>query len=278
MPEIRPARGDQRDLRSKDNVAQKQSRASSCRCNCAPACRGRLSGHLLESEDWDHVCLPLIAEEDELHEIGDFVWERKAGELLRPNQYTPRQLEDMKAAPGSPGFTLPIIISVDLAQSSGPRRSLSVAQVWTPWLGEHILVDQVRGQFDYDTLRKWLVRLCKRYVPSIVLIENNGWAQALAGTLRKSSNTVELVDVGGKSKIGRLAAHIGLIRQGKIKISDRVSDRDVFVDEVTAFPNVANDDQVDAMTQYLDYALNHTMPPRRQRAVAVYARQPGWQF
>ena len=150
-----------------------------------------LSGHLLESEDWDQVCLPLVAEEIEIYQIGDFVWERKVGELLRPNLYTPRQLEDMKSTSGSPGFsalhqqdpsgrpfepidpacfgsnsgriheTLPVVISVDLAQASGPRRSFSVAQVWAPWLGDHILVDQVRGQFDYETLRASLVRLCK---------------------------------------------------------------------------------------------------------------------
>ena len=73
----------------------------------------------------------------------------------------------------------------------------------------------------------------------------------------------------------RLKPHIPLIRNGGIEVHANV-DRDEFITELVEFPSGKFADQVDALTQYLDYATTHTIPPRRDRAVVSIARNSFW--
>jgi hypothetical protein len=120
-----------------------------------------LSGHLLEQGGWEHLQLPLIAMRRRNYKLPDGgVWVREKGELLRPDAFTPRDIELLQAA-RRPGFetvqqqnpggtrllrikpenfgTFPsalvpmsdsaVVLSVDPGQKGGPLHSFSVVGV-----------------------------------------------------------------------------------------------------------------------------------------------------
>ena len=61
-----------------------------------------LAGHVMENENWDEICLPAIAEEDEVFTIGDG-WDvgRKKGEALHPERESLEMLENVRKKYGS---------------------------------------------------------------------------------------------------------------------------------------------------------------------------------
>lgn len=78
-----------------------------------------------------------------------------------------------------------------------------------------------------------------------------------------------------ESKAARLETHVGKIRGKRIYLPEDAIWRDAFIDEVVRFPAEFND-QVDAMTQYLDFMDTKpsipTRPPRDSGMVVVRRR------
>jgi predicted phage terminase large subunit-like protein len=263
-----------------------------------------LSGHLLRSDtDWQHLKLSLVAPEAECYRQNGVEFRRAKGELLRPGCYTEKQLRNLQrqTAPdyetfyqqnppgrtfvqfdraciptheGGVNHSLPLVISVDPSSSTSSRSSYSVIQAWAPFSGKHILVEQFRERTEFEELGHSLVRICKRLLPSVILIEDNNNADGLAHKLKPSKFNVELVPVGRKSKFQRLEPWVELIRSGHILLASGV-DREAFIDELVHFPVGEFDDQVDAMTQYLQYVTTNALPPRRQRGICAISRSTG---
>jgi hypothetical protein len=105
------------------------------------------------------------------------------------------------------------------------------------------------------------------------LIEAAGYGLALCRRpkLRKYAKKIR---PGNRSKEERLAAHSKIIRAGAILVREDGDFRDDFIDEMVDFSAGRSlyDDQVDAMTQYLDYMATNPeleMPPRRVCAVGL---------
>jgi phage terminase large subunit-like protein len=244
----------------------------------------------------------LVAPDIEQFSANGVEFRRDKGELLRPGCYTEKQLERLQSqtepvdfetlyqqnAGGRPFAKLdsscfgthasgiysrlPLVVSVDPARSPLSNSSFSVVQAWVPFANKHILVAQFRGRPSFEELGAELLSFCKKYLPSIILIENNSNAAGLAQKLGRSKFNIKLVPVENRSKLERLQPHIPLIRNGGIEISARVN-REEFIAEVVEFPSGKFSDQVDALTQYLDYATTHIVPPRRERAVMNRLRQ-----
>jgi predicted phage terminase large subunit-like protein len=63
-----------------------------------------LTGHLLRKGGWDHLCLPAIAEKDEVIEKGNIKLERKIDSLLHPERMGHVELERAKIELGSLAF------------------------------------------------------------------------------------------------------------------------------------------------------------------------------
>ena len=63
-----------------------------------------LTGHLLRKGGWEHLCLPLIATQDEHFTIGGQTFERKEGELLHPERMGETEVQSEKVAIGSYAF------------------------------------------------------------------------------------------------------------------------------------------------------------------------------
>lgn len=155
-------------------------------------------------------------------------------------------------------------MSLDATFKDTKTADFVVIQVWCTVGPDHYLVDQVRGRMDFvETLRQF-VALAARYPQALLkLVEDKANGPAILSVLRAKLPGLVAVEPFG-SKEARAQAVEPLFAGGNVVLPDperaRYPDGRVgapwvpeLVHEVTTFPSAANDDQVDAMTQYLNH-------------------------
>lgn len=242
---------------------------------------GDLPGYLL-TRDFEHLKLPFKAEDDEFIDRGEIEFRRKKGEVLQPSRYTPaiiareidtlapyvyatqyqqrptaRESGVLKAAYFPVDASVPsggeTIFSWDCASSISPGSSYSVCLVFQKHGAVSYLKHVSRTRLDYLSLKAQALALNERYQPTRHLVEMTSSGIALAGELRaRGANVIEIAP-GGLSKTQRLDAVMGKITTQYVHIVAGIPGIDAFLDELTAFPYGSNDDQVDALTQYLQW-------------------------
>jgi hypothetical protein len=165
-----------------------------------------LPSHVLQKGRWKQLKLPLIGTRRRKYDLEDGeVWERKKGELLRPDAFDKSAIDERRDSK-KPGFEtlqqqnpggsdrlrikakyfptfpsaelpmreLPVVLSIDPGQKGGPKNSFTVIQAWCPKDGAHLLLDQWRKQARYSKFRSAARRFIGKYRPSAVLIEATG--------------------------------------------------------------------------------------------------------
>jgi len=254
-----------------------------------------LPGHVLQKGGWQQLKLPLIATRRHKYDLGDGeVWERKKGELLRPDAFSKdeiRRLRDSKQPdfetlqqqnPGGsdrlrikakyfPTFAsaelqlreLPVVLSIDPGQKGGPKNSFTVIQAWCPKDGVHLLLDQWREQTMYAEFRSQAWRFIRKYRPSVVLIEDTGQGPVLISEIRPQ-NGMEVVPITPSGdKVERMREHRLTIRRSRVRVPHDAPWYREFISEATQFPSGPFDDQMDALSQYLTWIAEHPNPPKR---------------
>lgn len=169
-------------------------------------------------------------------------------------------------------------ISVDAAFKGTDTSDYVVIQVWYTLGPNHFLVDQVRGRMDFVQTVAALTGICQRYPKALLkLIEDKANGPAIVATLKpKFSGLVEVTPDGGK--VARAHSVEPLFAGGNVWFPDPVAAR--YDDgrrgapwvpgvklELLAFPVGANDDQVDALTQYLRHVALGSYASRLKAAV-----------
>jgi predicted phage terminase large subunit-like protein len=254
-----------------------------------------LPGHVLKKGGWKQLKLPLIALRARTYELeGGDVWNRKKGELLRPDAFTKRDIRRLRDSK-QPGFEtlqqqnpggsdrlrikakyfstfpvaelqvreLPVVLSIDPGQKGGPTNSCSVIQAWAPKDGAHLLLDQWREHATYGDFHSAAQQFIRKYRPSVVLIEATGQGPALISNIRPQ-NGMELVPITpAGDKVERLRKHRRAIRRGLIRLPQNAPWSPEFLSEATQFPYGPFDDQMDALSQYLNWIAKHPNPPKR---------------
>jgi predicted phage terminase large subunit-like protein len=261
---------------------------------------------VLESGGWDHIALPFVAPKDQDYDLGGRVWHRKNGELLRPDAFTEADINRIKtiinpdfealyqqflgerssirisrrhfgsftvAPPGAD-----VVISVDPGHRSGPGHSFTVIQAWCSVEKEFFLLDQWRAQADVETACRTLKIGTGNCQAAAVLIEYSGYGPTLARDLRKRfrSPEIRLIPTDRRSKTARLLHHIDVIQSGRIKLPPDAQWREAWESEIEQFPHGPFDDQVDALTQALDFMLeNPKLRKTQQRCVGLTINNRG---
>jgi predicted phage terminase large subunit-like protein len=254
-----------------------------------------LPGHVLQKVGWKQLKLPLIAMRSRTYDLGDGeVWELKKGELLRPDAFTKQDIRELRCSK-QPGFeTLyqqnpsgrdrlrikaeffpafsaaqprmphsPVVLSIEPGQKGGPTNSFSVIQAWAPKDGAHLLLDQWREQASYPEFRSQARLFIRKYRPSAVLIEDTGQGPSLRAEI-KAQNGMELVPIiPVGDKIERLRRHRRAIRDGLVQLPQGAAWHAEFISEATQFPYGPFDDQMDALSQYLNWIAEHPNPHKR---------------
>jgi predicted phage terminase large subunit-like protein len=248
-----------------------------------------LTGHLLRRGNWRHISLPLIAEEETTYHVGGQLWIRRVGDVLLPERYPPQEIEKIRGERGAaifatqyqqdptasvgelikpehiryfdvaPAEARSITISVDTATKTTPGSSYTVFLVIASDSRRHYVIDVLRQRLDQVQARDAAVRLIQSYTPDLILIEDASSGTGLALMLGERGYPSELWPTRGRSKEERFEAHLHFFVDGRIGVKRNQSWTTTLVDEWLRFPFARYDDQVDAMSQYLEWVSAH--PP-----------------
>jgi predicted phage terminase large subunit-like protein len=247
-----------------------------------------LTGYLTEgSNDWTVLNLAAIAEQDETVATGIGCSHlRRAGDALHPEHETPQTLLKLQQTLGSEVFAaqyqqcpvppgggyikrkwvryyekLPpfsyrakIIQSWDTAAKGGAQNDWSVCTTWLVVDDNYYLIDLVRGRFEYPRLREAAIAQAKKHKPRVILIEDASVGSALAQELKTMhlGGAVRLIPVHG-DKMGRLWTHQAKFEMGLVHFPKGAAFLPDLETELFSFPQGKHDDQVDSLSQALDY-------------------------
>lgn len=257
-----------------------------------------LVGHLLdlEGENWDVLNIPAIAYRDETYRIGDGLedlYQRRSGEVIDPRSLDQEGLERQRRSMGSQHFeaqyqqnpqpeggniihrewlhtvtpevlAIPcdgIVQSWDTASSSAERADYSVCTTWEIRGENYVLVDVFRKRLDYPTLKSIALERASQPDVHYVLIENAGTGKALAQEMhgRVPANVRYCHPNGDKTM--RLIEASTTFESGRVFLPETAPWKEALIEELLSFPASRHDDQVDSVSQFLNWVRRSAFRP-----------------
>lgn len=246
-----------------------------------------LVGYVLEKEGWEVVSLPAIAETREVHRYNTFFGEhsiiRQPGDLLHPQREPKEVMDRMRQTLGEynfagqyqqqpaplaggliksnwfrrysalPGEMERIVQSWDTANKPTELADYSVCTTWGLYKGNYYLLDVLREKLEFPQLRRAVVDQSQRWHPKTVLIEDKASGTSLIQDLKQQVRCIHAVTPEG-DKIMRMHAQTAVIENGMVFIPEDSPWLAAFLHETSCFPNGRHDDQVDSLSQFLNWA------------------------
>lgn len=243
-----------------------------------------LSGHLLEKGGWEHLCLPAIAPTAVTISKGNFCYSRAEGEALHAAREPMAVLARVKHELGSANFntqyqqapvamkgtlikphwfsrfTLAELLgdgrcvqSWDTAIKAGAGHDASACATFVVKDGVHYLIDMLAVRVEYPALKRLIVSHAERFAPERVLIEDKASGQSLLQDLRRETDLAVIGMGAHEDKVTRLTRVTPLMEAGKVALPTTAPWLAEFEAEFFAFPDGVHDDQVDAVSQYLNW-------------------------
>lgn len=251
-----------------------------------------LPGRLIESGQFKHLNLPAIAVEEEDISIGfGRIHRRRKGDILCPEREPAHILEQLRLEMGNFAFaaqyqqdpTPPggnrvrwewfgqydldddlsregfqfIAQSWDTGLTAEPTSDFSVGMTWGFKEGNWYLLDCFRARLDFPDLKRTVLRLAQRWSADTVLIEQAGSGISLHQQLRQDDRHHAwryVAVIPRLDKVTRLEAQTARLETGRYLLPNRVEWLEDLRRELLAFPNGRYDDQVDALTQFVEWS------------------------
>jgi predicted phage terminase large subunit-like protein len=260
-----------------------------------------------QSNEWEILNLPAIAEADEVIPISDTeVHCRKAGEALSPVREPIAVLESLKLQLGSDAFSaqyqqapvppggamikrkwitpyveLPpaserflTLQSWDTASKGGPENDFSVCTTWFVTRDKRwYLLDVWRKRVDYPALKAAVQAQARLYNARRILIEDMGAGTALFQELRGKVSGIVAIKPD-RDKESRMAAVSSKFESGLVFLPKSAAWLADFEAELFAFPGAKHDDQCDSVSQAL-WEPNVRFPMRISNEALAAASRPG---
>lgn len=236
------------------------------------------------------LLLPAIAEREELVPIGfGRVWRRRVGEVLDPEREDRATLDryrremgpdrfatQYQGQPTAPGGNMvrvdrfpryggdaadypfgKILQSWDTGTSASPDSDWSVCLTAGYHDGKLYILDLFRARLDYPELREAVIDQKRIWKPDQVIMEDAGLGRALYQELHRARGTVHMrMWTPEHSKAERMRGQLGQIEDGRVLLPEHAPWLDTFLAELRAFPRGRHDDQADALSQLLAFALS----------------------
>jgi predicted phage terminase large subunit-like protein len=114
------------------------------------------------------------------------------------------------------------------------------------------LLDVWRGRVDYPTLKAKVRELAERWNANQVLIEESGTAIGLLDELRRQVRGLTPV-APDKDKVTRMSIASASFEAGQVYFPQRASWLPDLETELFSFPGSRHDDQVDSISQAINY-------------------------
>ena len=149
-----------------------------------------------------------------------------------------------------------LFISWDTALKDREVNDFSVGIVGLCKPNRHIyILDVIRERMNFPALRQRIIEESHRHRGAIHLIEDTGSGTVLLQELATTSiHRIAIHPFG--DKVVRLNRASPRIEAGAVHLPARASWLDNFKRELLSFPASANDDQVDALSQLVNHALD----------------------
>lgn len=158
-----------------------------------------------------------------------------------------------------------VFSSWDMAYKKTTDSDFVVGQVWGVLDGHYYLLDQVRRRMNVDDMVEAVREVAVEYPDAIAhVIEEKAAGRDVFETVQREIDGVETYDPQDQSKEQRLAATVTLWSNKRVWLPhpyhcstierDYSWVKDYYIRELTTFPSVAHDDQVDATSQALLWA------------------------
>lgn len=249
-----------------------------------------LVGRLLSTDDWEHLNLPAIAEDQQSIPIGpDKFWTREPGDILHPEREPANILDSYKNQMGAYTFAAQyqqrpaplgggilkwswfktckqplnrrlgdfIVQSWDTAYTINDTSDWTVCTTWLVRGDFYFLIDIYRERHEFPSVEHAIYLLADRYKADIVLIENVGAGQALCQRLRQAGKLNVTSAQPRQDKATRMMAESPAIERGQVYLPTEADWLESFKREVLNFPNGRHDDQVDSLWLFLYGARNN---------------------
>jgi predicted phage terminase large subunit-like protein len=278
-----------------------------------------VSGHILaQHTGFTHLCLP--AEYTGSSKVTSLGWKDPRtvkGELLWPERFGAIEIERMKKALGSrkasgqlqqtpadeegalvklkwfngkfyrqlPNRFDEKIISWDMSFKDNEDNDYVVGQCWGRLGADKYLIDQVRAIADFTTSLEMVKNFSAKHSDVYtILIEDKANGPAIISSLKKKIPGIIAVNPEG-SKISRLNSVSPDMEAGNVYLPDSsiapwIGD---YLTELTTFPAVEHDDQVDATSQALNRFRDKTagdfsekMVPKSNSTSRSIRGKPKW--
>lgn len=249
-----------------------------------------LTGFLLEQKGWEVISFPAIAEQREEHAIetpyGSYTVVREEGEALHPERESLETLLFLRQSLGNynfssqyqqnpipvdgniikvkwfkeyaekPGFDR-IIQSWDTASKAGELNDYSVCITAGVRDKEVYILDVLREKLEFPALKAKAIELYKLHNPDKVIIEDKGSGIQLIQELQNAGYYRATAFKPEKEKQIRLSNQSCRFSAGLVFLpAEDVHWKTDFIRELTVFPGTKHDDQVDAISQLLEWLSN----------------------
>lgn len=239
---------------------------------------------------WDHINLPAIAEQDEIIPLGrGRAWTRRKGDLLHP-EHMPRWVLDEKLLEFGPRYYAAqfqqnptvseaclinlnwfrqypkamhrtyyhkIVQSWDPAITEGANSDYSVGMTWGYRDGCWYLLDVIRRKMAFPKLRAQVIAWHRFWKADALIIEGVSIGHSLWAEMKQAGLPGKILCITPKGdKIDRLAGRTAQLATGKFHLPVSAPWLADLRHELTAFPEGRHDDQVDALTQFLEFVFD----------------------
>jgi predicted phage terminase large subunit-like protein len=249
-----------------------------------------LAGMLLEAGGWYQLRLPAIATEDEAIPLTrGRSYHRRAGELLHPAREPMAVLDALKAAMGSAAFAAQyqqdpvpaagnviqsgwfktydpavldqsygrIVQSWDTASKDNPHNDWSVCLTALVQQKDIYILNVLRRRMTIPVLKAAAIAAARDWSAHVLLIEDQASGTQLIQLLRSENHRGVPSPIARRPETDKLSRAMGvsaMIEAGRVHLPAEATWLAEFKSELLGFPNTRFDDQVDALSQLLDWA------------------------
>jgi predicted phage terminase large subunit-like protein len=254
-----------------------------------------LTGHLLAKGGWENLCIPAVAETRTVIDFGRVKLIREPGDLLHPSREGPGAMERAKRDMGSMAFAgqyqqrptpaeggilklhwfpkyekpeqdyIQIVQSWDTAYKKGEHNDPSACLTFGARSDGHDLLHVLVSRMEYPELKATLIRHAADWQATAVLVEDKASGQSLLQDVRKETTLPLIAIMPHGDKLTRATTVSAMVEAGRVRLPRHAAWLTDFEGEMMHFPNGAHDDQVDALTQYLDWIRTRAVPNPRIR-------------
>jgi predicted phage terminase large subunit-like protein len=197
------------------------------------------------------------------------------GNLVRREWFKPYDVLPPQA------YNTRLVQSWDVAATTGNGSDYSVCTTWLVYKGDFFLIHVFRERLTYPALRRKVIELAQEYRAQTILIENAGFGLNLIQDLYTDKpdwlpNPIGIKPLG--TKIDRLEAQTAKIEAGHLRIPNEAHWLGAFLHEMLAFPNARHDDQVDSVSQFLQWGATYLRANDLPPVMPIYGsiKPPLW--